>query len=433
MKSATPKAPYAIIGNSVAAVGGVTGIREVDSDTPITLVAREPHHTYSRPLISYLLGGKVDEGRMPYRPSDFYDKNHVRPLLGVEVLRVDTDARRLEMSNGTSLAFDKLLIAVGGRPIVPPDMTGTDAQGVFTFTTWDDARNIKAYVEKNAVREAVVVGGGLIGLKSVEALVELGIRATVVELADRILSITFDRTASDLATKSLRKAGVEVRCNNTVSEIKRQDGRVTGVVLRDGTEVPCSLVILAVGVVPDTRIVQGSAIQTDRGILVDDHLRTSVAGIYAAGDVAQAADLLDGSKCPIPIFPNAYRQGLVAGHNMAGEEKTYEGGLAMNAVDICGLPTISVGITTPTGDEYEVLSLLDEKAPAYKKIVLKHDRIVGAIFIGPIDRAGIVTGLIKQRVNVSGFKDVLLTEDFGLISLPTEYRKHVVSGTGIAI
>jgi NAD(P)H-nitrite reductase large subunit len=428
-----PETPYTIIGNSVAAIGAVAGIREVDPDGPITLIAKEAYHTYSRPLISYLLGGKVDETRMPYRPPDFYEKNHVRAMLGVEVTRVDADRRTVETDDGRSIEFDKLLIAVGGQPIVPRDITGTDTEGVFTFTTWDEARNIQGYIETNEVTRAVVVGGGLIGLKAVEALVELGIKTTVVELADRILSVTFDQTASDLARRSLEKAGVDVRCGTTVRQINQTGGKVSGVVLRDGTEVTCSMVIFAVGVVPNAQIVDGGTIETDRGILVNDHLRTSVDRIYAAGDVAQAADMLSGHRRPIPIFPNAYRQGLIAGTHMAGGDRKYEGGLAMNAVDICGLRTISVGTTVVDGGGHEVLTSLDDAAAVYKKIVLKGDKIVGAIFVGQIDRAGIVTGLIKNAVSVSDFKDLLLTESFGLISLPSDYRKHVVSGTGIEI
>ncbi len=216
------RCPYVIIGNSVAAMGAVAGIREVDPDRPITIVAREPHHTYSRPLISYLLGGKIDESRMLYRPADFYEENNVRAILGVEATGVDTEAQTVQTAAGESLVFEKLLIATGGRPIVPHDIAGTDAEGVFTFTTWDDACNIKAFIADHTVQEAVVVGGGLIGLKSVEALVTLGIKTTVVELADRILSATFDRTASDLAQQALEDGGVQVHCNNTVAEIGKR-------------------------------------------------------------------------------------------------------------------------------------------------------------------------------------------------------------------
>ena len=426
-------ARYVIIGNSAAAIGAVTAIREVDREGSMVLIAREPEHTYSRPLISYLLAGKVNEERMFYRGKDFYKKNGVETLLGVEIAGIDETAHAVRTADGRNIGFEKLLIATGGTPVVPKDLTGTNAKGVFTFTTWEDARKIKAYIEQSQVKRAVVVGGGLIGLKAVEALVKLHISTVVVELADRILSATFDKTASDMAAKYLGKSGVDVRCSNTVTQIKSQDERVASVLLRDGSKLDCELLIFAIGVAPDVRLARGTHIACERGILADECMQTSVPGIYAAGDVVQAADLLSGKTRPIPILPNAFRQGCVAGANMAGRKALYKGGLAMNAVDICGLPTISVGTTVPEGDDYEVLSKLDENAGVYKKIVLKDNRIVGVIFVGQIDRAGIATGLIRGKVDVSGFKNLLMNDDFGIISLPVEYRKHVVSGMGIEV
>lgn len=425
--------PYLIVGNSVAAMAGIQGIREQDAEGPITLVAKEPYHTYSRPLITYLLGGMVDEEGLLYRPLDYYDRSGVRALLGHEVTGLDSEGRAVETAGGKRLSFEKLLIAVGGRPIVPAEVPGTELEGVFTFTTLDDARNLKAYLDEHEVAEALIVGGGLIGLKCVEALVELGVRATVVELADRLLSATLDETGSELMRGRLREAGVEVLCENTVTGVEGSGGKVTGAMLQDGTEVACQLVIFAIGVVPNTSLVEGTGIAVDRGILVDNSMMTSAEGIYAAGDVAQAEELLCGERRCIPIFPNAYRQGLIAGCNMAGGERAWEGGLAMNCVAVCEVPTISVGRTGDLDDRHEVLSSLDERNLTYKKIVLEDDVIVGAIFVGQIDRAGIITGLIRQRVEVSGFKDMLMTDDFGLISLPSDYRKHVVSGLGIEV
>ena len=425
--------PYLIIGNSAAAVGAVEGMRSVDAEKPITLIASEPHHTYSRPLISYLLGGEVDEDRMPYRPADFYDKNRVRAMLGREVTAVDPDAHMVETSDGERLRYEKLLIATGGVPIVPRDVAGVEAEGVFSFTTWDDARRILAFIKQHDVTVGVVVGGGLIGLKSMEALVNLGIRTTLVELADRVLSVTFDGTASALARTRLEESGVDVRCGTTVARVLAQDSKVSGVVLRDGSEVSCGMVIFAIGVIPNTGLVRGTAVEVDRGIVVDDSMRSSAPDVYAAGDVAQATSLLGGAKRPIPILPNAYRQGLIAGANMAGRDRIYRGGLAMNAVDIFGLATISVGRTMADGEGGEVLGHLNEERGRYKKIVLENDRVIGAIFMGDIDRAGIITGLLRERINVANLKDLLLTDDFGIISLPAEYRKHVVSGLAIEV
>ncbi len=427
------KAPYVIVGNSVAAIACIESIREHDTDTPITLIAREPYHTYSRPLITYLLGGLVDEEQMIYRPLDYYEKTGVTTMLGVEVTRVDAEGSFVETSDGQQIAYSKLLIAVGGRPIVPTDIDGADLDGVFSFTTLDDAHAIKSYIDEHNITDALVVGGGLIGLKSVEALMALGLNITVVELADRMLSATFDQTASGLLQSKLRDAGVDVLCNNTVSRVKSNDGRVGGAILRDGREISCGMVVFAIGVLPDTTLVEGTGVEVDRGILVDHQMLTSVENVFAAGDVAQAEELLCGEQLCIAIFPNAYRQGQVAGANMAGGAAHWDGGLVMNSVSICDMPTISVGTTNALDDSYEVHTALDEENCHYKKIVLLGNYIVGAIFVGHIDRSGIITGLIRGRVDVSTFKDELMADDFGLISLPTEYRKHVVSGAGIEV
>ncbi len=424
------KSKYLIIGNSVAAVATVSGIREVDPAGSITLVAKEEHHTYSRPLITYLLGGKVDEAQMLYRPADWYEKAGVNAMLGTEIVSVDPQAHTVETADGETLGYEKLLIATGGTPIVPPDLQGTDAEGVFTFTSLDDADAIKEYIEDRGVQSAVVIGGGLIGLKSVEALLALDIDTTVVELADRMLSSTFDETASLLAQKRLREAKVEVRCETTASELLAENGRVVGAKLTDGDTIPADLVIFAIGVFPAIGIIEGTEIEVDRGILVDDRMQATAEDVYAAGDVAQARALLCGTQRCIAIFPNAYRQGEIAGRNMAGDDATWDGGLVMNSVTVVDVPTISVGVTEALGEDYAVLSELDEDAYTYRKIVLEGDRIVGAVFVGEIDRAGIITGLIREQVDVSDIRELLLSDDFGLISLPADYRQRVLSGTG---
>jgi len=425
---------YVIIGNSAAAVGAIEAIRRCDAENPITVVADEPHHVYSRPLISYLLGGMVDEGRMDYRPRDFYTRYRVETMLGVEVTQVSPQEWSLALAGGGTLTYDRLLIATGGRPFVPP-VPGVDVEGVFTFTCLDDARRMARYIEQHEARSALVVGGGLIGLKTAEALMARGLRVTIVELADRILSMTFDHTASGLAESLLRRAGADVRTGLTVKEIVERKGRVDHAVLQDGERVECDLVVFAIGVRPNVGLIPPEAgIQVNRGIVTDRRMQTSVPGIYAAGDCAEGYDMLLGEHRPIAIWPNAYRQGYVAGCNIAGVKREYEGGMPMNSVEVCGVPTISVGLTDPPeGDGYEILERYDRAAPAYKRLVLRDNRLVGAICIGVVDRAGIYTGLIRDRVDVAPFKDYLLAGNFGLISLPREYRKHLVVGEGIEV
>jgi NAD(P)H-nitrite reductase large subunit len=425
-------AKYLIIGNGAAAINAASAIRDNDPSGSIVLVAKEPQHTYSRPLISYRLAGKVTDAGMDYRKRDFYQVSKVQTILGVEVTRLDTASRLAYCSDGTTIQFEKLLLAIGGAPIKPP-IPGLDAGGVFTFTTWDDEIAIDKYIQKTGTpRGAVVLGGGLIGLKSVEAMVHRNVPVTVVELADRVLAVTFDKEASSLAEKSLADKGVTIRTNNTVKQILSERGVIRSVILNDGEKIDCDLLILAIGVRPDVTLLAGTDIKTDRGIVVDSSMATNIAGIYAAGDVAQADDALTGKSRPIPILPAAARQGKIAGTNMAGGKATYEGGIPMNAVDVVGLPTISVGQTVEQAGD-EVLKRTDAKTGAYRKIVLRDGRVIGAIFIGQIERAGIFTGLIRSKLDVSAFKDLLLSDEFGLLSLPTDYRAHMVRGAGIEV
>ena len=433
---------YVIVGNSAAAIGAIEAIRNRDKTGSVSVISDEPYSVYSRPLISYLLAGKVDENMMFYGKKNFYEENSVGTKLGQTAVELDTDKKIVELENKELVPYDKLLIATGGIPIIP-QVEGKDLKGVFTFTKWDDAKDIKDFIERNSVKRAVVVGGGLIGLKATEALIELGLKVAVVELADRILSVTFDQRASQIMEDNLRERGIEIIFDNTVAQIKANGGlnkgswggkrRVSGVVLRDKRKLACDLVIFAIGVRPNASLVKDTPVRVKRGILVDQHMQTSISDVYAAGDVVEAFDLVMGINRPIPIWPNAYRQGSVAGCNMAGGLKEYQGGLAMNSIEIFGVPTISVGQTDPDEENYQVLQEHNRERREYKKIVLKDDFIVGAIFIGSIERAGIITALIKERTNVRNFKNYLMREDFGLIYLPSNYRKHMVSGMGIEV
>jgi NAD(P)H-nitrite reductase large subunit len=424
---------YLIIGNSVAATAAVDAIRERDTKGDITLVSDEPQFVYSRPLISYLLAGNVKVEQMYYRGKNFYDKTKVRAILGRKVTNIDAENKRVVLEDGEELPFEKLLIATGGRLIVPKTK-GSDLGGVFTFTKWDDVEKIKKFLLGNEVKRVVIVGGGLIGLKAAEGLIALGIKITIVELSDRIMSSTFDSTTSEMMKKILEKRGVEVVTKNTADEIIGNGPKVGGVVLRDGTRINCEMVVFAIGVSPNIELVKDSGIKVNRGIHVDEYMRTNFPDIYAAGDVVEAYDMVLQNNRPIAIWPNASIQGAVAGHNMAGGEKKYVGGFAMNSIEICDIPTISMGLTDPpAGKGYEVLQALDEEKPTYRKIILKDNVVVGAIFVNDIDRAGIFTSLIKDKIDTSSFKDVLLKEEFGLAWFPKEYRKHLVVGPGIEI
>jgi nitrite reductase (NADH) large subunit len=433
-------AKHVIVGNSVAAVGAIEAIRSLDGEADITVVSRERYSVYSRPLISYYLGGKVTEPKMAYRPKNFYTTNRVETLLGVEAVGLEPLEHTLALAGKKKpLSYDKLLLATGGVPFCPP-IEGRDRKDVYTFTTLDDAKALSTALKR--LEHVVVIGGGLIGLKVTEGLVQRGVEVTVVELADRILSPALDKVASKMVADHLAKKGVTILTGDTVTAITGPDmsvegmrlkkGAVEGVRLKSGRELACDAVVVAIGVVPNVGWLRGSGLKIERGILVDGHMRTSKKDVYAAGDVTEAPEMLGPGRRVVPIWPDAYRQGFVAGSNMGGRRTPYEGGLPMNSLDLLGISLVSVGLANVDDGQYTVERAVDPVSRAYRRLVFQGDYLVGALLVRDIDRAGLFTGLIRDHVNIKDFRRRMMADEFGLLVLPDSYREMTLSGKGAA-
>ncbi|MHB0856895.1 MAG: NAD(P)/FAD-dependent oxidoreductase [Anaerolineae bacterium] len=421
-----------IIGNSATAVGAIESIRQYDQACEIMVISQEPHMIYSRPMLSHYLAGEIDKQRLAYRDRDFYTRHHVQTVLSDGVESIDTAAREVHTHAGLCYSYDRLLIATGGVPIVPA-VPGIATQGVYTFTRLEDAVAIHDHLEEPGTRRAVVVGGGMIGIKATDALMKRGIEVTLVELAPRILSAALDETASRLITDLMASAGVDVRAGNSVAQVHSARGHVSAVELQDGHTVPCDLLVYGIGVRPNSALAQQAGIVVNRGVVVDEYMRTSAPDVYAAGDVAEAYDLVVDMNRTVAIWPNAYRQGAIAGAHMVGVQRPDKGGIAMNTIEICGVPAMSIGNANVAEEGHDVLSEVDERRHRYKRLVLKEDRLIGAIFVGNISRAGVYTGIIRHKLDVSSYRKNLMSEHFGLLSVPIEYRKHIVTGSGIEV
>lgn len=387
---------YVIVGNGVSAIGAIEGIRLHDKTGKILVVSDEEVPTYGRPLISYYLSDKIKFETLPFRPEEFYKTNNVEMKLGSRVLSIDTIKKELVLDCGDTISYGKLLLATGGTPVKPP-LPGIEGPGVHNFTTVAHAEALRELVDK--VQKVVIIGAGLIALKAAEGFAEKGVQVTIV-VRSRIMRTYFDETAGEMIVEHLEKNGIKFMQGTGTKEIVRlSDGTIKGVETDQGF-VDADVVIVAAGVRPNMGLAAQAGITTEQGIRVDDYMATSNPDVYAAGDVAEAKDLLTGEYTVRPIWPNAYSQGNYAGMNMAGADKPYTGGMSMNSITYYGLPTISVGETNVEDDAaYEVNIHLDRENGIYRKLIFKGDVLAGCILIGEIDAAGFYTSFIKN-----GFK-----------------------------
>jgi len=417
---------YVIIGGSAGGIGAVEAIREVDPVGTLTVISEETVPQYSRPMISEYVSREATLETMKYRGDQFWNKNNVQALTGRAAVKIDFTKKQVELEGGTKIDYEKLLIATGGRPFVPR-MEGGEKDGVFTFTELSSAKGLESKLEQ--CKSAVVIGGGLIGVSAAEALVKREITVTLVELKEHTLNLILDEKASEIAEKVLSEAGVTVITGQTVQRVLgKQDNEdaVGGVIMTDGTEIPCDLVVVAIGVIPRTELVKETDVKVNRGIVVDRFMRTNILDVYACGDVAEAHDFLLNGNRLLPLWPLAHMGGRVAGYNMAGKKAEYAGGTVMSSLKYFDLPVIAVGNTNPENSgSYEVLVERQPEKIVYKKILLKDDVIVGFIFLGDIEKAGILFRLLKNHVNVAEIKEVLLSEDFGIVTLPEQLRQKM--------
>lgn len=410
-------AKYVVIGNGAAAVNAVEGIRERDKQGRIVVISEENYEAYGRPLISYWLAGKVTEDKMAYRPKGFYDKLGVELRLGVEAVAVDTALKTVTLGDGSAEAYDKLLIATGGRPIDPP-MEGKAEVGYLNFIKFDDAKAMDALAEPG--RTALVIGGGFIGLKAAEALSKRCVHVELVEKADWVLSTMLDREAAAIVQKELTKSDINVRTGVVGTKAARDaDGRIS-VSLSDGQTVSCDFIVVAVGVLANTGLAAAAGVKVNRGILVDHEMKTSAPDVYAAGDAVESLDVLSGQTRVVAIMPNASLQGRVAGRNMAGAGIAYDGSVPFNSVGVFGVSTISIGNATTDLDGCEVV--VEARPDSYRKLVIRDGKVRGALFVNELDRAGIVQGLIRMGTDVTPFKTALVAGDLSLIQWPAELR-----------
>ena len=405
---------YVIIGNSAAAIGCIEGIRQVDKKGEITLISDEPHHTYSRPLISYLLLGKTDEQRMKYRPDNFYEENGVNTILGVRVTKIDKDKKQVVLSDNKTVSYDKLMVSTGSKPFVPP-MKGLNTVKYHTFMSLNDAKGLGEELKKD--KKVLIVGAGLIGLKCAEGILEKVKSITIIDLADRILPSILDVEGSKIVKEFLEKKGIEFFLSDSVSEFEPNKANLAG-----GKTIDFDILVIAVGVRPNVELIQEAGGEVSRGVVTNLDSSTSIKDVYAAGDCTTCFDSVICEQRILAILPNAYMQGECAGINMAGGSATFDKAMPMNAIGFFGLHIITAG--SYVGDE-----CVESSEKTYKKFVTKDNLLKGYILIGDVERAGIYTSLIREKTPLDTIDFELIKEKPQLMAFSKVERSKQLGGT----
>lgn len=399
---------YVIIGNSTAGIAATEAIRSLDGQGEITIISAEKHHCYGRPTISYYLKGDIKRENMYYRPADFYKDNNVKLLLGKKADKIDAENKEVILSGGDKIPYDKLLVATGSRPFVPR-MEGLErVKNRYSFMTYDDMLALEKTLSKN--KKVLVVGAGLIGLKCVEGIIDRVGSITVVDLADRVLPSVLDSEGAAFVQNKLQQRGAKFVLGDSVIQFAEKYAK-----LKSGREIPFDILVIAVGVTPNTELIKDIGGNCNRGIIIDKSCKTTVVDVFAAGDCAEGYDMLTDTNRVLALLPNAYYQGRCAGLNMAGGENVFDKGIPMNAVGFFGLHVLSAGI-------YEGECLKKVSSDSYKKLFIKDGKLVGFILIGDIARAGIYTSLIRDGVDLDTVDKVLLFKEPQLMAFPEGVR-----------
>jgi len=395
---------YVIIGNGAAGNAASRTILSSDPAGRVLIFSEEPHEFYFRPLIPGLIDESLE--RRFLFPAESADAGRMETRLGEKVLRIEPDSKSVLLEPGQRIPYHRLLLATGSSPH-RPEVPGMDAEGVHGLRTLGDAEALRA-AAKGGVK-AIVIGAGRVGMKAASVLKRLGLDVTMVEKLDYALPLQFDRTAGEIVGTGLKAQGIELVLGQGVRAVHVTRGRASGVEIEDGRLLKADVIVVATGVKPNTALAESAGISVEQGILVDRFLQTDIPDIYAAGDVVQMRDLVAGEPTVSGLWTHAVEMGSVAGRNMAGEAVPYEGPMnVLNSLAVAGIPTVSIGLTSPSSDrDFEILSR--RRGDTYRKLILKEGVLVGALMVGDIEGAGVLTGLIKRKAELGARAEGLMT------------------------
>ncbi|MCP4412733.1 MAG: FAD-dependent oxidoreductase [Gammaproteobacteria bacterium] len=408
-------AEHVIIGNGVAGVKAAETIRKQDASCKITMVGNENYAFYYRPQLPQFVSGKIEEGKLLGKKKGFYEKNNIHLQLGKTVKGIKPDKNEIVLADDTIINYDSLLIATGGS-IEGKDYPGCELDGgIVQLKTIDDAKDIREKVK--SAKSAVVIGEDFLTLALVEALNSSGLDVTYLVPGDRLWPEIMDKDASDILTLRLKQKGIKTKYDTDIKEVNVKNRLIHGITTTSGELIDCQVLGIVDKLQPSIGFLNSSGVNTDNGVLVNNKMRTNVDNIYAAGDVAQLPADLDSEAPEINVrWLKAWRQGQVAGANMVGNDAEYDDVASISATQICGVDIVSIGISNPLNGDFKIMrgEYPHPEIDVYKKLVLKNDIVVGALFVGNVLEANEITKAIKNKTNISDIDKTLLKQMFDL-------------------
>jgi len=391
-----------IVGAGPAGVSVVETVRTADRESQMVMFSDEPYLPYSPPAMAdhFITGSDVHL----WRGVDWPEQMGIDYRSGTRVAGIDPKDHCITLTDGAVESYDRLVIATGSRLYAPLD--GVDLQGVYNFKSLSAAEELVDSVRSGKAKTALIVGAGFIGMEIALLLGELGIEVTQIEMLDQVMPSMLDAETAAIALNLMRERNIDVRLSTKAAAFEG-NGQVKGVRLESGETLTADLYVAATGVKPNVALLEGSDIEHGWGIQVDEHLRTSVPDVYAAGDVIESPNRLTGEVFVHAIFPNAVEQGQVVGFNLLGYDVAYEGANSMNSLKHLGLPVMAVG--QKDGDEV----LRSAVGGMRRTLYLQDNRLVGFQLVGDVSPAGVFRTLMNQRRDVTLFKEQLLEPAFG--------------------
>lgn len=389
-------ADYVIIGNGVAGTTAAEHIRKNDKEGSITIVTEETLPFYYRVRLNEFISGDVSEQDLIVKKDKWYKDQNIDLKTGTRITGADSKGKNIVTEDNKKIPYDRLLVATGSHSFIPP-IKGFERKGVFALRSIQDAHNISDWVKD--IEDVVLIGGGLLGLEAGNALTKLGKKVMVVEFFPRLLPRQLDVDGASRLQGIMEGMGFSFRLGAKTEEITGGD-QVKGVQLEGGEALPAEMVIISAGVRPNLEMAEALGLEQDKGIVVDENLKTSKPDIYAAGDVAAFKGM------PYGIWPAAMEQGEIAGINMAGVKKTYGGTTLSTSLKVVGIDLASAG-NIDADNEFESSVLTDEKV--YKKIVLENNKIIGCIMLGDTKGFNKIKKMMSEERDVSKEKDQILS------------------------